>query len=46
MDMVDALGLYLVLTRLLGKGEMKIVITATGKIRLTGYSVSGCVDIL
>ena len=29
--MIDYLGLYLVLTRVLGKGEMKIVITATGQ---------------
>ena len=30
VDIIDFLGLYLVLTRLLGKGEMKVLVTGVG----------------
>ena len=30
VDIINFLGLYLVLTRLLGKGEMKVLVTSVG----------------
>lgn len=31
VELLDMLGLYLVLTRLLGRSEMKVMITAVGE---------------
>lgn len=35
VDLVDFLGLYLVITKLLGKGERKILVTAIGELLIT-----------
>lgn len=35
VDLVDFLGLYLVITKLLGKGERKILVTAISELFIT-----------
>lgn len=46
VELLDMLGLYLVITRLLGRSEMKVMITAVGKLLLTGECHRACEIIL
>ena len=41
VDLIDLLGLYIVLNKILGKGEMKVLVVAVGKRQCEGHGV-GC----
>ena len=40
VDVLDVLGIYFVITRLLGRTEMKIMVTAVGKLSVVIQSLS------